>query len=97
MFHYAWFNYVTHRPLGDGAIIVNRNEHAYKLVNAIAFGLYFHRNHHIRPSLFDPRSFVAKDTSGPHVSLSIDRQVRQDLRITTHREQLCDEEMGAKA
>ncbi|OYZ17599.1 MAG: hypothetical protein B7Y39_14990 [Bdellovibrio sp. 28-41-41] len=57
MFHYAWFNYSTHRPMDSSAEIQNLNTRLfYRLVNAIAFGLYFHKNHHLVPTLFDPRT-----------------------------------------
>jgi fatty acid desaturase len=56
MFHYAWFNYSTHRPIKDGAETQNLNVRLYRFINAIAFGLYYHRNHHLAPTLFDPRT-----------------------------------------
>jgi fatty acid desaturase len=56
MFHYAWFNYSTHRPSANGTEIKNLDGPLYRLVNLIAFGLYFHRNHHLSPLLFDPRA-----------------------------------------
>jgi fatty-acid desaturase len=71
MCHYAWFNYVTHRPCGVDTIVVNRNEHVYKLINAIAFGLYFHGNHHIRPALFDPRRYREKNAPGLQMSACV--------------------------
>tara|TARA_B110001454_G_scaffold171291_1_gene162033 strand:+ start:65175 stop:66068 length:894 start_codon:yes stop_codon:yes gene_type:complete len=59
MFHYAWFNYSTHRPMQNSAEIQNLNTQLfYRFVNAIAFGLYFHKNHHLAPSLFDPRTLA---------------------------------------
>ena len=55
MAHYAWFNYATHIYTQDGINIGNLNHGFYKAINAIAFGLYYHKNHHLRPGLFDPR------------------------------------------
>lgn len=56
MFHWAWFNWSTHRPTESGVDIQNHNHGLYKVVNFLAFGLYYHGNHHINPLLFDPRS-----------------------------------------
>ncbi|MBL7557522.1 MAG: fatty acid desaturase [Bdellovibrionaceae bacterium] len=56
MFHYAWFNYSTHRPISGGTEIQNLNARFYRFVNTIAFGLYYHKNHHLVPTLFDPRT-----------------------------------------
>lgn len=53
MLHYAWLNFHTHR----GGEIRNLNSGLlYPAINFIAFGVYFHRNHHLAPSLFDPRN-----------------------------------------
>ena len=55
MAHYAWFNYATHVHTKDGTIIVNLDQGLYKIVNFFGFGLYYHKNHHLKPGLFDPR------------------------------------------
>ena len=60
MFHYAWLNYSTHRPDEQGTVIRNLDNHIYKFINAVAFGLYYHGNHHLAPGLFDPRKLSAK-------------------------------------
>lgn len=65
MLHYAWFNYATHRPSGERNDTVNLNKHLYKLVNAVSFGLYYHRNHHLNPKLFDPRKFKPRQAPAP--------------------------------
>lgn len=54
---YADFNYRTHRPTGDGGFeILNLNHNLwYKLLNAISFGSYFHKNHHRKANVFNPR------------------------------------------
>lgn len=57
MAHYAWFNFATHRPTSAGTEIVNLDGRIYRVVNALASGLYYHRNHHLNPKLFDPRRF----------------------------------------
>jgi fatty acid desaturase len=54
MLHYAWFNYATHIMTPDGVAIVNLDQGIYRFINAISFGLYFHKNHHSRPDLFNP-------------------------------------------
>ncbi|MES3037740.1 MAG: hypothetical protein V4736_07530, partial [Bdellovibrionota bacterium] len=55
MFHWAWFNWSTHRPVAEGVAIQNHNHGFYRVMNLLAFGLYFHKNHHLQASLFDPR------------------------------------------
>lgn len=55
MLHYAWFNYATHSVGATGATILNLDSPVYKVANALSFGLYFHKNHHLNPRLFDPR------------------------------------------
>ncbi len=54
---YGDFNYRTHRPTADGGYeILNLNHNVwYKLLNAISFGSYFHKNHHRTPNVFNPR------------------------------------------
>lgn len=61
MFHYAWFNYSTHRPAKEGAEIKNLDRLLYRFINTIAFGLYYHKNHHLVPTVFDPRT-LEKDS-----------------------------------
>lgn len=55
MFHYAWFNYITHRPTGNEIEVKNLDSNLYYIINRIAFGLYYHKNHHLYPLLFNPR------------------------------------------
>jgi fatty acid desaturase len=54
---YGDFNYRTHRPTADGGFEVLNLNHSiwYKLLNAISFGSYFHKNHHRNANVFDPR------------------------------------------
>lgn len=54
---YNKFNYFTHRTNPDGSVeILNLNDTLYeKLVNAMFAGILFHKNHHRRPYLYDPR------------------------------------------
>jgi fatty acid desaturase len=59
--NYAWyvhFNYFTHRPNAEGDIeVLNLNHNLYyKVMNATMSGIYFHKNHHRKASLFDPRT-----------------------------------------
>jgi len=53
----AHFNYYTHRPLGkDQFQILNLNHNfIYKFLNIMICGTYFHKNHHLKPFLFNPR------------------------------------------
>lgn len=56
---FAHINYICHRELADGSIeIVNLNHNLYyKFANFMTAGGYFHKNHHINPNLFNPRSY----------------------------------------
>lgn len=57
MLHYAWFNHSTHQS-ADGRRIELRNlNHGlfYPVINALAFGMYFHKSHHLSPSVFNPQ------------------------------------------
>src|SRR5690606_28084034 len=59
--NYAWyinFNYFTHQPNANGDMeVLNLNHNLYyKLVNATMAGIYYHKNHHRKASLFDPRT-----------------------------------------
>jgi membrane protein required for beta-lactamase induction len=60
MAHYAWFNYATHIYSDAGTTIVNLDFGFYKFVNFVSFGLYYHKNHHLRPDLFNPGKLAAK-------------------------------------
>lgn len=59
MLHYAWLNHATHRPGNQGAEVQNLNHGFYALLNALSFGLYYHKNHHAAPSLFNPKHLGA--------------------------------------
>ncbi|HEY0963815.1 MAG TPA: fatty acid desaturase [Pseudomonadales bacterium] len=59
--NYAWyihFNYYTHQPNENGDMeVLNLNHNLYyKFMNATMAGIYFHKNHHRKASLFDPRT-----------------------------------------
>lgn len=58
LFTFAHVNYVTHQRQDDGSFtVVNFNSNPWhKLVNYIGDGIYFHENHHAKPSVFNPRS-----------------------------------------
>ncbi len=57
MAHFAWFNHATHVHTPEGTVIANLDKGFYKVINFVSFGLYFHKNHHERPHLFDPGRF----------------------------------------
>lgn len=61
--HYAFANYVTHRPDPQephGHVIRNlSNGLLYRWLNATSHGFYFHRNHHDNPNLFNPSRLPA--------------------------------------
>jgi fatty acid desaturase len=53
---FAHINFATHQTLPSGeVIIVNLNHNLYyRVVNALSAGAYFHKNHHLRPKLYNP-------------------------------------------
>jgi hypothetical protein len=71
--NYAWyihFNYFTHQPNADGDMeVLNLNHNFYyKLMNATMAGIYYHKNHHRKASLFDPRTLEQEQAAKPLVS-----------------------------
>lgn len=56
LFTFAHVNYYTHRKSADqGWEVINLNHHLWhKLINSIGDGIYFHKNHHENPKLFNP-------------------------------------------
>jgi stearoyl-CoA desaturase (delta-9 desaturase) len=62
--HYAWFNWATHVGTPSGSVEVrNLNHGLYRFINLIAFNLYYHGSHHLRPQAFKPRP--APETKAP--------------------------------
>lgn len=57
--HYAWFNWATHVQRESKPEIINQNRGVYWLVNLISFNLYFHKNHHLHPAVFNPKNIPA--------------------------------------
>lgn len=55
-FSFAHVNYITHGTDESGKqTVFNMNSNLwYKLVNAIGDGVYFHKNHHANPGLYNP-------------------------------------------
>lgn len=53
---FAHINFATHKTMPNGEVeIVNLNETVYhKIVNLLGSGVYFHRNHHRFPHLYNP-------------------------------------------
>lgn len=56
-FFFTHFNYITHRPRNDGSVEILDIDDGlyYKIMNRIAAGTYFHKTHHLKPKVFDPR------------------------------------------
>jgi fatty acid desaturase len=56
VFFFASFNYFTHVEQDDGSTeILNLENTAYfRVCNRILFGVMSHKNHHLRPGLFNP-------------------------------------------
>jgi fatty-acid desaturase len=63
-FFFTHFNYFTHRPspTKNGTFEVHNLDHGpyYTIMNLTHFGIYFHKNHHVKPFLFNPRSLDRK-------------------------------------
>lgn len=57
---FAHINFATHKTNADGSTeIINLNHNMwYKTVNFFGSGVYFHKNHHVRPNLYDPSTLV---------------------------------------
>ena len=71
--NYAWyihFNYFTHQPNANGDMeVLNLNHNLYyKLMNATMAGIYYHKNHHRKASLFDPRTLEPEQAAKPLVT-----------------------------
>jgi fatty acid desaturase len=56
-FTFAHVNYITHQDDSEGnPLILNKNSNLwYQFVNLIADGIYFHKNHHKNPNLYNPK------------------------------------------
>lgn len=81
--NYAWyihFNYYTHQPNANGDMEVLNLDHNlyYKFMNATMAGIYFHKNHHRKASLFDPRTLEPEQAEKTLVSYRNDGLVYQD-------------------
>lgn len=55
LFHFAWVNYATHRTDETGGLRNIGDGPVYRVLNFFTYGLYYHKNHHLNPKLFDPR------------------------------------------
>lgn len=53
---FAHINFATHETMKDGSVeITNLNGNTYyRFINFIGSGVYFHKNHHAKPTLFNP-------------------------------------------
>ena len=58
---YAHLNFVTHQPNGEGdfEILDIKNGWYYRFMNAIGQGCYFHKTHHLKCTLINPKSLEA--------------------------------------
>ncbi|MEC7278314.1 MAG: fatty acid desaturase [Bdellovibrionota bacterium] len=56
IFTFAHVNYITHSVDERGkSVVSNMNSNIwYQFVNFLADGIYFHKNHHINPNLYNP-------------------------------------------
>ncbi|TXL12550.1 hypothetical protein BMR06_17375, partial [Methylococcaceae bacterium HT5] len=56
VFLFATFNYFTHHKKADETYEILNLDHNlyYKFCNKTLFGVMYHKNHHLRPRLFNP-------------------------------------------
>lgn len=67
---YADFNYRTHYWENGKGELRNVNFNLfYKFINTTCFGLYYHKNHHLNPNLFDPRNFALADLAQAELAM----------------------------
>jgi fatty acid desaturase len=73
----AHINYVCHRDNDDGSVeIFNLNHNLYyKIANAITFGGYYHKSHHLHLSLFDPRDYAGLKLERALITVQPHREV----------------------
>jgi fatty acid desaturase len=74
---YCDFNYFTHRPtVGGGYEIMNLNsKFRHRVLNQVVFGAYFHLNHHVRPSSFNPmKAGVSRRRDSGTLQLTVARE-----------------------
>ena len=57
------FNYYTHEQQPDGSVeVVNLDMNLYyRFCNTFLFGVFYHKNHHDKPNLFNPMRLGATD------------------------------------
>lgn len=62
MFVFAHINYVTHETFEDGsAAVYNLDSNLYyRLVNYFGSGVYYHKNHHLTPAVYNPQRGASK-------------------------------------
>ena len=61
MFNHAWINFANHQWTGKENKLINLDGGFYKICNFFGFGIYYHKNHHINPALFDPRKLKVQE------------------------------------
>ncbi|WP_127716030.1 fatty acid desaturase [Halobacteriovorax sp. HLS] len=63
IFVFAHINYATHieNSEGNSEIINLKDGLYYKFVNLVSFGGYYHKNHHLRPQVFNPSKIIESD------------------------------------
>lgn len=56
---FAHINFYTHAKREDGTVEILNLDHnwLYKFLNLVMIGGYFHKNHHLAPSLFNPAHY----------------------------------------
>lgn len=60
MLIFSWLNWRSHNGVYKGESIQNRTQGIYPILNFFSFGLFYHGNHHLHPTRFNPSQKVNK-------------------------------------
>lgn len=61
MLIFSWLNWRSHNGVYKGEAIQNRTNGIYPILNFFSFGLFYHGNHHLNPTRFNPSRKPLKD------------------------------------
>lgn len=88
----AHINFACHRNNADGSVeVVNLSGNLYyRVANFVTTGGYFHKNHHLRPGLFDPRQLETDPRPLLTVQPSRIAQQNKALRRSSRLKRLLD-------
>lgn len=75
VFAFAHVNYITHVIDGEGKPqIINVDSNIYyRLINFIGSGVYYHKNHHLNPSCYNPKYYRSNKRRFSHSGIPASR------------------------